>query len=343
MNIRGFASDNNAGVSKEVLLKLTKVNSGHVVGYGDDQYTQEALQVLREQFGESAIPFLVYTGTAANVLSIASVDKSYYSVFCADTAHINVDECGAPERFTGCKLIPIKTKSGKLLPDMLVPHMVGFGFEHHSQPGIISISQPTELGTIYTIEEVKELADFAHKFGLLLHMDGARLANAVVALNCSYEELTANSGVDILSFGGTKNGLMAAESVIFFQEILAKNFKYVRKQGMQLASKMRFIAAQFLAYFENDLWKTNAEHANKMAQKLYKGVKDIPGVRITQPVQANGVFALIPKSIISKLQQEYFFYVWDEETGEVRWMTSFDTTEEDIDGFVSKLKEILIS
>jgi threonine aldolase len=343
MNTRGFASDNNAGISPEVIRKIEEVNKGHVVGYGDDPYTARAVDLFKEHFGHSAIPYFVFTGTAANVLSITAGGSPFKSVFCAETAHIQVDECGAPERFAGCKLIPIPTQDGKITPAMLEQHMVGFGFEHHAQPGIISISQSTEMGTVYQIAEIEKLADFAHKYGLILHVDGARLANAAVSLDLSLKEMTDDAGVDIVSFGGTKNGLMAAESVIFFREDLTSEFKYIRKQGMQLASKMRFIAAQFIAYLEDDLWQKNADHANRMAQKLYLAAKDIPQVKITQKVEANGLFAIIPKSIIPKLQKEFFFYVWNEERGEVRWMTSFDTTEEDIENFVKILIKNLSS
>lgn len=341
MNKRGFASDNNAGVSPEVLKKLEEVNTGHVVGYGDDPYTLSAIDTLKKHFGSECQPFLVFTGTAANVLSIASVQKPYHAVFCAETAHIQVDECGAPERFTGCKLIPLATDNGKITTEMLEPYMTGFGFEHHAQPGIISISQASELGTVYSLEEIRQLADFTHRYGLYLHVDGARLANAVVALETTFKEMITDTGVDLLSFGGTKNGLMAAESVIIFRKELVSSFKYIRKQGMQLSSKMRFIAAQFLAYFENDLWRKNAAHSNAMAVKLYQAVKDIPGVKVTQEVQANGVFAILPKKAIPRLQEEYFFYVWDEKTGEVRWMTAFDTTEEDVKGFAERLRDII--
>ena len=341
MNLRGFASDNNAGVSPEVLQKMAEVNKGHVVGYGDDPYTTKAVQILKQHFGSDSFPYLVFTGTGANVLSIATSVKPFNSVICAETSHIQEDECGAPERFTGCKLIPVPTPDGKLTPELIKPHMKGFGFEHHSQPRIVSISQSTEMGTVYSLQEIKELTDFVHNYGLLLHIDGARLANAAVSLGVSFKAMTADLGVDILSFGGTKNGLMAAESVIIFKKSLTDDFKYLRKQGTQLASKMRFIAAQFIAYFENDLWKHNAIHANNMAQFLYQQVKNIHQVRITQKVQSNGIFAIIPKKVIPLLQKEYFFYVWNEETGEVRWMTSFDTSEEDINGFIKKLNEIL--
>jgi len=339
MSYRGFASDNNAGVSPEVLQKITESNEGHVVGYGDDRYTARVIEILKEQFGKEASPFLVFTGTAANVLSIATVVNSFHSVICAETSHIQEDECGAPEKFSGCKLLPVATTDGKLTPGLVKPHLKSFGFEHHSQPRVISISQPTEMGTVYSLGEIKILADFAHSYGLLLHIDGARLANAAVSLGVSFKAMTTDQGVDILSFGGTKNGLMAAESVIFLKKELTGDFKYLRKQGMQLSSKMRFIAAQFVAYFENELWKRNASHANDMAIKLYQMVKDIPQVKITQKVEANGIFAILPKKVIPILQKDYFFYVWNEETGEVRWMTSFDTTEEDIAGFATKLQE----
>ncbi|MBN2484383.1 MAG: low specificity L-threonine aldolase [Bacteroidales bacterium] len=338
---RGFASDNNSGVSPEVLEKFAEINKGHVVGYGDDIYTKKAINLLKGQFGESAIPFLVFTGTAANVLSIAAATKSYHSVICASTAHINIDECGAPEKFSGCKLLSVNTPNGKLHPVIIAPLLAGKGFEHHVQPRLVSISQPTEMGTVYTVEEIKQLSAFAHENKLLLHMDGARLANAAVSLKLPFRAFTADAGVDILSFGGTKNGLMAAESIIFFNPALAENFKYIRKQGMQLASKMRFVAAQFIAYLENNLWERNAINANKLARYLCRQVKGINNLTVTQPVQANGVFAIVPKEIIEKLRKEFFFYTWNEEAGEVRWMTSFDTQKNDIDEFVSILKQLL--
>ena len=343
MNKRGFASDNNAGVSPEVIKKIAEVNEGHVVGYGDDRYTAEAKRILKEQFGEQISPFLVFTGTAANVLSISTIVSSFHSVICAETAHIQVDECGAPEKFTGGKLMPVVTPDGKLTPELVKPYLKGFGFEHHSQPCVISISQPTEMGTVYSLGEIKTLADFAHEYDMVFHIDGARLANAAVSLGVSLKAMTTDQGADVLSFGGTKNGLMAAEAVIFLKTCLDGNFKYLRKQGMQLSSKMRYIAAQFIAYFENDLWKRNASHANAMAKKLYNLVKDIPEIRITQKVESNGIFVILPKEVIPLLQEDYFFYVWNEDTGEVRWMTSYDTTEDDITGFVARLKELLAS
>jgi threonine aldolase len=341
MNPRGFASDNNAGVSPEVLDKLSEINTGHVVAYGDDPYTELAVNILKEHFGPQSYPYFVFTGTAANVLSIATLCRPFHSVICAETSHIQEDECGAPERFAGCKLLPVETSDGKLTPELIRKHLNGFGFEHHSQPRLISISQCTELGTVYSVKEIRELAGFAHQYGLYLHIDGARLANAAVSLGVNLKQMTADAGVDVLSFGGTKNGLMAAESVIFFREEFTSEVKYIRKQSMHLVSKMRFVAAQFLAYFEDDLWKRNALHANAMAQKLYNAVKDIPGVKVTQKVEANGIFAILPKEVIPLLQEDYFFYVWDEDTYEVRWMTSFDTTEEDIEGFVNAIKGLI--
>ncbi len=338
---RGFASDNNSGVSAEVLELIHSANKGHEVGYGSDKYTEKALLLFKETFGSESEAFFVFTGTAANVLGITATVQSYQSVICAATAHINVDECGAPEKFSGCKLVPIETPDGKLSPELILPRLEGFGFEHHTQPGIISITQSTEMGTVYTPEEIRQISEVAKKHRMLLHMDGARLANAAVSLDLPFKSFTADAGVDILSFGGTKNGLMAAESVVFFNRELCLNFKYIRKQGMQLTSKMRFISAQFIAYLQSDLWKRNALHANKMAQILYEKIKHIPPIKVTQKVEANGVFAIVPKPLIPLLQKEFFFYTWNENTGEVRWMTSFDTTEEDIDAFVLLLKKLL--
>ncbi len=338
---RGFASDNNAGVHPEILQALRSVNAGHEIAYGDDRYTIKTIHKMKEIFGSDTEIFFVFIGTAANVLGLSALTQSHHAVICPDTAHIHVDECGAPEKFTGCKLLTLATPDGKLSVDLIQKHMHGFGFEHHVQPRVISITQATELGTVYTIEEIRTIADYAHSHNLFLHMDGARISNAAVSLDTGFYEITGGAGVDVLSFGGTKNGMMYGEAVVFFNRELAENFRYKRKQGMQLASKMRYISAQFDAYLDNELWKKNASHANDMAQKLYHSVKDIGGVEITQPVEANAVFAKIPGEIIPKLQEEFFFYVWDEETNEVRWMCSFDTTEEDIEGFTQTLRTLL--
>jgi threonine aldolase len=340
-NKRGFASDNNSGVHPRLLQALQQVNVGHTIAYGDDDYTHAAQNLLKQHFGETAQSFFVYNGTAANVLSLKAMTNSFNSIICAETAHINVDECGAPEKFTGSKLLSVETPDGKLTPQLIKKHLHGFGFEHHSQPKVISITQSTEMVTVYTHAEIKELTDFAHKQGLLVHMDGARLSNAAAYLNLSFQQITADVGIDAVSFGCTKNGGMFGEAIIFFRPELAANFKYYRKQGMQLASKMRFISAQYTELLKDGLWHQLASHSNQMAQKLAKEVAQIPQIKITQKVEANGVFAIIPPRIIPQLQAEYFFYMWDEHNNEVRWMTSFDTQPEDIDNFVAKIKELL--
>ena len=341
INRRGFASDNNAGVHPSILAALPKVNDGHVIAYGDDPYTEKASAQLREIFGQETEVFFVFIGTAANVLGLSTVTQSYHAVICPETAHINVDECGAPEKFSGCKLLTCSTPDGKLTVDMIASHMHGIGFEHHVQPRVVSITQATELGTVYTLDEIKEIARYTHEHGMLLHMDGARISNAAVSLDCGFYEMTGGAGVDVLSFGGTKNGMMYGEAIIFFNPTLCEDFKYRRKQGMQLASKMRFISAQFECYLSNDLWLKNALHANKMARLLAEQIAGLPGVKITQKVVANGVFAIIPGELIPILQKEYFFYIWNEELSEVRWMTSFDTTEEDVRNFAGLIKKYL--
>jgi threonine aldolase len=341
MSTKGFASDNNAGVHPLIMNALMNVNSGHTLAYGNDAYTDKTLKSFKKIFGEKSSAFLVFNGTAANVLGLSSLTQAYNSIICAETAHINVDECGAPEKFSACKLLSVSTSNGKLTIDGIKRFMHGFGDEHHSQPKIISISQTTEMGTVYTPAEIKTISHFAHKNNMKLHMDGARISNAAAFLDLGFREFTADAGVDVLSFGGTKNGMMYGEAVIFFDSDLAEDFKFRRKQGMQLASKMRFIAAQFNAFLENDLWKTNATHANDMAKLLYQKVKDIKEITITQEVQANGIFVILPKNVAASLQKEYFFYPWDEDRSEYRWMTSFDTTEEDVNGFVTRLLELI--
>ncbi len=338
---RSFASDNNAGVHPEILEALSKANDGHVVAYGDDPYTEQAAKVFRKHFGKHVEVFFVFGGTGANVLGLKAATQPYHAVVCAETAHINVDECGAPEKFTGCKLLSVPTPDGKVTKEQVKPFLDHIGFEHHVQARVISISQSTEMGTLYTPREIKTLADFAHSNGMLLHMDGARIANAAVGLNVKFKEITTDVGVDILSFGGAKNGMMFGEAVVFFDSKLATGFKYLRKQGTHLPSKMRFISAQFTALLEGDLWSRNAGHANRMAQVLANELERIPQIKITQKVESNGVFALVPKKYVPLLQKHYFFYVWNEATSEVRFMTSFDTTEEDIEDFVSLVKKTL--
>jgi len=341
MDKRGFASDNNAGVHPLILQAITEANRGHTIAYGDDPYTGKAVRKFKELFGEQAETYFVFIGTAANVLGLNSAIRTFNSIICAETAHIHTDECGAPERFTGCKVLTADAPDGKINIEGIKKHMHSFGFEHHSQPAVISITQSTELGTVYTPEEIRKICRYAHSNNLVVHMDGARLANAVASLGINCNEMTTQAGVDILSFGGTKNGMMYGEAVVFLNPSLAADFKYFRKQAMQLASKMRFISAQFIAYLSDDLWLKNAAYSNRMAQILYEKVRNIKGVTITQKVEANGVFAIIPGEIIPELQKEYFFYVWDEERSEVRWMTSFDTTEEDISRFTEKLRQLL--
>ncbi|MDA3880577.1 MAG: low specificity L-threonine aldolase [Prolixibacteraceae bacterium] len=340
MNKRGFASDNNSGVHPAILNAINNCNNGHVTGYGIDHYTQEAIQEFKKRFGSNSDVYFVFNGTGANVLAISTLAQSFNSVICPSTAHIMVDECGAPEKMSGCKLIPVNTPDGKLTPELIKPHLHGFDFEHHAQPKIISISQVTEMGTLYTVDEIKAITSLAHEYDMYVHMDGARIANAAVTLNLPFKAFTVDAGIDALSFGGTKNGMMMGEAVLFFNKNLSVNTKYMRKQSGQLFSKMRFVAAQFLAYFENDLWKKNATHANQMAALLSKRAKELD-VQITQKVEANGVFAILDNEFSEKLLQEYFFYPWDENRHEVRWMTSFDTASDDVNHFCDKLKELL--
>jgi threonine aldolase len=339
--IRGFASDNNAGVHPEILAGMEFANAGHVVGYGADAYTEKAKELFQEHLGRDTETYFVFTGTAANVLGLSSVTRSWNSIITAFTAHIEQDECGAPEKFTGCKVLTVDTPDGKIKVDMLAEHMHGFDFEHHSQPKVISITQTTEMGTLYTPEEIRSLADFAHERGMFLQMDGARIANAAVSLDLPFKVFTTDAGVDVLSFGGTKNGMMYGEAVCFLRKGISYDFKYIRKQGMQLASKMRFISSQFLAYFRNELWKRNAYHSNSMALVLAEKMKKLNGVSITQPVQSNGVFAIIPRNVAEKVSNTYFFYPWNELKSEYRLMTSWDTKETDIDDFVILLEKEL--
>ncbi len=338
---RSLASDNNAGVHPKVLEAIAAANEGHVVAYGDDPYTDAAVKLFREHFGKDVDVYFVFGGTGANVLGLKAVTESYHAIICAETAHINVDECGAPEKFTGCKLLSLPTNDGKITVDQMAPFLHVVGFEHHVQPRVISISQSTEMGTVYQPNELKKLAGFAHKNEMLLHMDGARIANAAAALKASLSSITKDVGVDVLSFGGAKNGMIYGEAVVFFDRGLAKDFKYTRKQGTHLPSKMRFISAQFSALLSNDLWRKNAVHANSMAKLLAQELRRIPLIEITQKVESNGVFARLPKKYIASLQKQYFFYVWNEQTSEVRFMTSFDTTPEDIRDFVALIKKTL--
>ena len=339
---RGFGSDNHSGVSPEVIEAIAMANSEHALAYGDDEYTKRLEELFKETFGQQARVYLVFNGTGANVLSIDAMCRSHEAVVCAETAHINVDECGAPQRVVGCRLLTVDTPDGKLTPALVKTRLHGFGFEHHSQPKAISISQPTELGTLYTLDEIKVLADLAHEYNMYLHVDGARLANAAVALGCSFKEMTTDLGVDALSFGGTKNGLLMGESCVLLNPALDVDMKYRRKQMTQLASKMRFMAAQMICYLESGIWRRNAEHSNAMAQLLASHLAPLTShLKIMYPVQVNSVFVQLSTAVWHRLQERYFFYDWDEAADVVRWMCSFDTTEEDIHAFVAALKEEL--
>jgi threonine aldolase len=336
---RSFASDNNAGVHPEILEAIARANHGHVVAYGDDPYTRSAVKKFEEHFGPDIAVFFTFNGTGANVLSLQALTQSFQSVLCTDYAHINCDECGAPEKHTGCKLIPLPHQDGKITLDSVRQAYHGIGDQHHSQPRVISITQSTEMGTVYQPEEIQALARFAHEHGMFLHVDGARIANAAASLGQTLREATRDLGVDVLSFGGTKNGILGGEAVVFFQRELGRDFLYLRKQGMQLASKMRFIAAQFEALLTDDLWRRSAEHANRMARLLEKEISGIPELKVVWKVESNGVFAQIPRDSIEKIKRHYFFYMWIEEESIVRWMCSFDTTEDDIHNFAKVVSE----
>ena len=339
---RSFASDNNAGVHPEIVDAIRAVNEGHVIAYGDDDVTARAVKLFKKHFGKDVEVYFVFGGTAANTLGLKAITQPYQAVVCAETAHINVDECGAPEKFTGCKLISLQTPDGKLRLEQLEPLVHVFGNEHHVQPRVISISQATEMGTVYTKQELKAIAKFAHDNNMLLHVDGARLANAAASLDANLKSITAGVGVDVLSFGGTKNGMIYGEAVVFFDPKLARDFKYIRKQGMHLPSKMRFVSAQFETLLSGGLWRRSAAHANRMARLLASELEKVGGeIRLTQNVEANGVFAVVPKQFIPQLQKKYFFYVWNEAISEVRLMCSFDTTEEDIQDFVSFVRRVV--
>jgi threonine aldolase len=339
--MKAFASDNYSGVHPEIMEALTKANYEHEGAYGNDTFTKRAHQLFKDIFGEQTEVFFVYNGTGANVLGLSALTRSYNSILCSELAHINVDESTAPEKLLGCKLLGIPTTDGKIYPHQVEEKIQRVGDQHHPQAKVISISQTTEYGTVYSIDEIKALSAVAKKHKLYLHMDGARISNAAVSLHADFKSFTKDAGVDVLSFGGTKNGMMFGEAVVIFNPDLAKEFYYLRKQGMQLHSKMRFISAQFEALLSNELWKQNATHANKMAKKLESGLRSINQVAITQSVDANGVFAILPKEITTQLQQEMFFYVWNDRTNEVRLMCSFDTKEEEIERFVAKIKSLV--
>jgi threonine aldolase len=334
-----FGSDNLSGVHPRFLEAIAAANRGPAIAYGLDEHSGAAVARFREHFGKNADVYMVFNGTGANVVSISTLARPFQAVICTEHAHINADECGAPESSCGCKLLAVHAPDGKLTPELIARHLQGRLDQHRVQPAVVSITQASELGTVYGSEEVREIAALCHKNGLYLHMDGARLCNASAALGKGLGEISGDLGVDVLSFGGTKNGLLLGEAVVCFRPELSRDTIFIRKQKMQLASKMRFIAAQLTALLTNDLWLENASHANRMAKLLAEKVEKIPAVKIVQPVQANAVFASLPRKAIDKLLEKYFFYTWDEDKNEVRWMCSFNTTEKQVDDFAAAVAQ----
>ncbi|MFE3650888.1 MULTISPECIES: threonine aldolase family protein [unclassified Streptomyces] len=337
--IRGFASDNYAGAHPEVLAALALANGGHQVAYGEDDYTEHVQRVFRSHFGQRAQTFPVFNGTGANVVALQSVTDRWGAVITAATAHINVDECGAPERVGGLKLLTVPTPDGKLTPELIDREAYGWDDEHRAMPQVVSITQSTELGTVYTPDEVRAICDHAHERNMLVHLDGSRISNAAATLDVPMRAFTNAVGVDILSYGGTKNGAVFGEAVVVLNPDAVRAMKHLRKLSMQLASKMRFVSVQLEALLAKDLWLRNARHANTMAQRLATGVREIPGVEILYPVQSNGVFARLPHDVSERLQKRFRFYFWDEQAGVVRWMCAFDTTEADVDAFLTAIRE----
>jgi threonine aldolase len=337
--VRGFASDNYSGVHTEVLAAVAAANGGHQTSYGDDAYTERLQEVFRSHFGSQASAYPVFNGTGANVVSLQAMTTRWGSVICTYSAHIYVDECGAPEKMGGLKLLPVRTPDGKLTPELVDVEARGFDDVHRAQPQVVSLTQTTELGTAYSVDELAALCEHAHGLGMRVHMDGARVSNAAASLGVPLRAFTTDVGVDVLSYGGTKNGLLLGEVVVVLDPDAAPGVDYVRKSSMQLASKMRFVSAQFDALLGTDLWLTSASHANAMARRLEEAVRDIDGVVVQRPVQANAVFAVLPKAVTARLQKRFKFYTWDEATGEVRWMTTFDTTEQDVDAFAAAIRE----
>jgi threonine aldolase len=340
---RGFASDNYAGIHPEILEAIGRANGGHQVAYGGDVYTQQVQGVFQQHFGADATAYPVFNGTGANVISLQAMTERWDAVICAESAHINVDECGAPERVGGLKLLAVPTTHGKLTPELVELAAGGRGDEHRAQPKVVSITQSTELGTLYSVDEIAAIVDCAHARALAVHLDGARIANAAAALDMPMRAFTTDVGVDVVSFGGTKNGMMLGECVVVLNPEAVRGMLFLRKLSMQLASKMRFVSVQFDALLSGDLWLRNARHANAMAARLEAAVRDLAGVEVQRPVEANSVFAILPAAVTARLQSRYPFYVWDESSGEVRWMTAFDTTEADVDGFAAALRSEMAS
>jgi len=334
---RGFASDNYAGAHPEVIDAVIRANSGHAVAYGEDDETVRLAGLVREHFGDHAEVFPVFNGTGANVVALQSICRPWEAVICAETAHVNVDEGGAPEKVAGLKLWTTPTADGLLTPEAIDVHAVRFDDVHRSQQAVVTVTQSSELGTAYSVDQLGALVEHVHSLGMKVHLDGARIANAAASLGVGLRAVTTDVGIDIVSFGGTKNGAMGAEAVIVLDPSLAHAVPFLRKSSMQLASKMRFVSAQLCALLTDDLWRRNASHANAMAQRLLAGVQGVPGLRVARQVDANAVFAFLPREVTARLQENYRFYEWDEHTGEVRWMCSWDTTPEDVDGFVAAI------
>lgn len=334
--MKSFASDNYSGTSLEILNAIQAANQGHVPSYGNDPYTQKAIALLKNTFGNTIVPYFVYNGTAANTLALKACIRSHHAIICADCAHINTQEVGAPVNFTGCSLITILNQEGKLTSTAIEEAYLGATYwgRHNNLPKVVSITQATEYGTVYTADELRAISSICKKYHLILHMDGCRLSNAAVALNCSLKELTADVGIDVLSFGGAKNGLLFGEAIIFFNSELAKEFEYIQKQGLQLHSKMRFLSAQFIPYLADNLWHRNALHANFMCKKLAAGLMEKLNIKMAYPVQTNQIFAYFTEAIINATQAEFFYYVWNQATNLVRLVTSFDTTEDEVNRFI---------
>ncbi|KAB8192627.1 threonine aldolase [Nonomuraea phyllanthi] len=337
--LKAFASDNYAGVHPEILQAIATANGGHQTAYGDDVYTEAMREVFRTHFGEQAQAWPVFNGTAANVVSLRSMTAHWEAVICAESAHINTDEGGAPEVAGGIKLLTVPTPDGKLTPELIDRQAWGFGDVHRAQPRVVSVSNTTELGTLYTADELAAICSHAHDLGLLVHLDGSRLTNAAAALDVPLRALATDVGVDVLSFGGTKIGMLYGEAVVVLNPGAASGVDYIRKTFMQLSSKMRFVSAQFEALLSGDLWLRNARRANAMGRRLADAIGGIPGVSLSRPVEANAVFAVLPPDVTARLQKRFRFYTWNEATGEVRWMCAFDTTEADVDAFAAAVAE----
>ena len=340
--MKSFASDNNSGIHPLIMQAIVDANQDHAVGYGDDEWTAKADAVFRKIFGEDVQPYYVFNGTGSNTVALQTVTRSFHSVICSDTAHIYTDECGAAAKATGAMLKPVATPNGKLTPELIAHELHGLGVQHHSQPHVVSIAQSTEMGTVYTVEELKAICDFAHSHNMYVHVDGSRLANACARLGIGMRELSRDCGVDLLSLGGTKNGMMMGEAVVAFHPEWNERLMFYRKQSAQLYSKMRYLSAQYIAYFQDDLWLQNATHSNAMAEYLASQIGNLHGVHFTQKVEVNSLYLILPQEVIRKMLEYYFFYMWNENTNEIRLVCSWDTTKSEVDVFVKRLKTILM-